>query len=210
MAYQVCSVDSELTLRLPKLLSSLLTDSILGQANASACVSHTPCAHQSPLCRHEGSKWGTHGRPLLLCVSSCALVLLFLKSVMMGIRASPVSEAAHRSSWIYYFSLLGWRKSRKERFSWGGESCAVSTSLRIYQGVFISACVFPSQYLNFLFTSKPFFFLTASKSHRYDFPTSFMEAGSWAEQTSIINVSTKGKTNMEVWPLLRIRKTIEN
>lgn len=185
--------------------------SILGPANASACVSHTPCAHQRPLCRREGGKWGTHCRPLMSCISSCASVLLFLKSALMSMRASPVGGAAYHSSWIYYFSLLGWRKSRGEIFLGRWRLCSFHLCAWIRVYLFLplifplsiwTSCSLPNLFF--------FFFLTGTKSHRYDFPTSFMEVGSWAEQTSIINVSTERKANMGVWPLLGIRKTIEN
>lgn len=99
----------------------------------SMCVSHSMCKSET-LCRLEGRNGGqTAGHS---SVSSCALVLFFLKSSMMGSRAGPVGEAAHRFSWIYYFSLLGWSKSRKEGFSWGGAAHAVSTSVRISRCIY--------------------------------------------------------------------------
>lgn len=109
--YVVRSVDSDLALRL---LSCQFTGPTQGQANALTHVSlhsRTSGACQDPLCRHEGSKEWRHRSPLLSCVSSGASVLLFLKSSMMGLRASSGVE------WILaeFFTLLGLCKLNPEK-----------------------------------------------------------------------------------------------
>lgn len=208
--YVVRSVDSDLALRL---LSCQFTGSTQGQANALTCVLHSRMsgACQDPLCRHKGSRERRHHSPLLSCVSSGASVLLFLKSSMMGLRASSAGE------WILaeFFTLLGLCKLNPEKSKiflrkrglYGLHLCVrISGCICFCLSVFLP----PNFWTCYLLPTPPFFFLTESKSHRSDFPTSFMEVGSWAEQTSIINVSTEGKANMGVWPLLDFRNPIEN